>query len=53
VHGLRRGRRHPVVDPLIVALVAALWVAAALALALRDSQAPPAGQDDPYYTPRW
>jgi hypothetical protein len=53
VHGLRRGRSHPMVDPLIVALVAALWVAAALALALRDAQQLPAGQDDPYYTPRW
>lgn len=48
-----RGRR-PAVDALIVAAVAALWVAAAIALALHgDAQAPQDKQDDPYYTPRW
>ncbi|MDM0012800.1 hypothetical protein QTH87_10200 [Variovorax sp. J22P168] len=55
----RRGRTggsaaRPAIDPLIVALVAALWAGAAIALALhgRGPEAAAAG-DDPYYTPRW
>ena len=54
VRWARPGVRRPAVEVLIVAVVAAFWVAAAVALALhRDGQAPRHGQDDPYYTPRW
>lgn len=46
--------RHPAAEALIVAAVAALWVAAAVVLALHgNAQAPRDTQDDPYYTPRW
>ncbi|GAA4329799.1 hypothetical protein GCM10023165_02880 [Variovorax defluvii] len=41
------------VEPLIVALVAALWVAAALALAAWGGPGLPTGTDDPYYKPKW
>jgi hypothetical protein len=57
---LRRGRSDAAtptrawVRPLIVAAVAAIWVAGALALALRGgTEAASGAQDDPYYTPRW
>ncbi|MGO4389967.1 hypothetical protein AB4Z46_01315 [Variovorax sp. M-6] len=54
VRWARRGLRRRAVDVLIVAAVAAIWVAAAVALALdRGAQASRDGQDDPYYTPRW
>ena len=53
VRGARRGLR-PAIQALVVAGVAALWVAAAIALALQgEAHAPSGGQDDPYYTPRW
>jgi len=42
------------VEPLIVAAVAAIWVAAALALAQwGGAGAPAATMDDPYYKPKW
>jgi hypothetical protein len=42
------------VEPLIVAAVAAAWVAAALAFAQwGGTGAPGAAMDDPYYKPRW
>jgi hypothetical protein len=42
------------VEPLIVAAVALVWVAAALALAHGEAAgAPAATMDDPYYKPRW
>ncbi|MDR6859134.1 hypothetical protein [Variovorax guangxiensis] len=42
------------VEPLIVAAVAAAWVAAALAFAQwGDTGTPDAAMDDPYYKPRW
>lgn len=41
------------VEPLIVAAVAAAWVAAALAFAQWGGGAPAATMDDPYYKPRW
>jgi hypothetical protein len=51
VHRLSRGRGGAP----WVAAVAALWVAAALAVALLTGSAvtPPAVLPDPYYTPRW
>lgn len=46
--------RRPAIDALIVAAVAALWVAAAIVLALHGvAHDPQDKQDDPYYTPRW
>lgn len=52
---LRRGEGRPWVETLIVAAVAALWVAAALALAHWGGgvDGPAANMDDPYYKPRW
>jgi len=51
---LRRGEMRPWVEALIVAAVAALWVAAALALAYwGGSDTSAANMDDPYYKPRW
>jgi hypothetical protein len=51
---LRRGEARPWVESLIVAAVAALWVAAALALAhWGGAAAPAANMDDPYYKPKW
>jgi hypothetical protein len=42
------------VEPLIVAAVALVWVAAALALAYGEAAGTPAAtMDDPYYKPRW
>lgn len=42
------------VEPLIVAAVALVWVAAALALAHGEAAGTPAAtMDDPYYKPRW
>jgi hypothetical protein len=42
------------VEPLIVAAVALVWVAAALALAHAETAGTPAAtMDDPYYKPRW
>jgi hypothetical protein len=42
------------VEPLIVAAVALVWVAAALALAYGEAAVTPAAtMDDPYYKPRW
>ncbi len=51
---LRRGEGRPWVETLLVAAVAALWVAAALALAHWGGAAQPgASMDDPYYKPNW
>ncbi|MBT2323405.1 hypothetical protein J7E62_13720 [Variovorax paradoxus] len=50
---LRRGEARPWVESLIVAAVAALWVAAALALAHWGAADTPANMDDPYYQPKW
>jgi hypothetical protein len=51
---LRRGEGRSWVETLIVAAVAALWVAAALALAYWGGvDTPAANMDDPYYKPRW
>ncbi|RZL90275.1 MAG: hypothetical protein EOP82_16120 [Variovorax sp.] len=45
---------HTWIAPLIVAAVAALWVAAALVVTLWGGAQAPAGvADDPYYKPRW
>ena len=45
---------RPWVETLAVAAVAAVWVAAALALAFwGEARAPAGGLDDPYYQPRW
>lgn len=51
---LRRGEGRPWIESLIVAAVAAMWVAGALALAHGgEAAAPAADMDDPYYKPRW
>ena len=54
---LRRGEGHAWVEALVVAGVAALWVAAALALVHWSGPARSGGgaapADDPYYTPKW
>lgn len=52
---LRRGEGRPWAESLLVAAVAALWVAAALALAHWGGppRAGGATMDDPYYTPKW
>ncbi|MDM0016143.1 hypothetical protein [Variovorax saccharolyticus] len=48
------GSLRPAMHALIVAALAALWVAAAVMLAFHQgSQAPGGKQDDLYYTPRW
>ena len=41
------------VEPLIVALVAAAWTAAALAFAASGGAETSTGADDPYYKPKW
>ncbi|MEJ7685820.1 MAG: hypothetical protein WKG52_01810 [Variovorax sp.] len=55
-HRAGKATARPWVEALVVAAVAALWVAAALGLSLvlADGAAAPAGNmDDPYYKPRW
>jgi predicted PurR-regulated permease PerM len=55
-HRLRRGEGRAWADALVVAAVAALWVAAALAIA--QWAGPPrsggaASDNNPYYAPKW
>ncbi|MGR4869350.1 hypothetical protein ACIPRI_10830 [Variovorax sp. LARHSF232] len=55
---LHRGEGRAWAESLLVAAVAALWVAAALALAhwsgpVRSSGGAATPADDPYYTPKW
>ncbi|WP_077003288.1 hypothetical protein [Variovorax sp. KK3] len=47
------GRARTWVEPLIVALVAAAWTAAALAFAVWGASEMPSAADDPYYKPKW
>lgn len=54
MHWIRRGRSRPVVDALMVAAAASIWVSAAVMLALHSAPQPSSDtSDDPYYTPRW
>jgi len=54
---LHRGERRAVIEALLVAAVAALWVAAALAIAhwapLRTTSGGGKAPADAYYTPKW